>query len=513
MSKRTTWLVGVTALLGVLAPAAPARAQCCPGYNLATACAGAKLTKSRWCIAGDAPKGNTTATLPTAFCAYGEQVVQTLENVFNIPASGVFEFDVQTDGKGGSTGGAQTPTVCGTFGNAVTYDAFTGNGYGATGFWGYLLSLHEAINQWTGLASGGWPTDWWADHVSAFPNLMDFHIMNLIGTTNNDNNLLGAAAAQKKRFYPGGDSADARVVALDNVYGVMPKMDGLAGFSHVFSMVKGDNMSWGNLGNNPNKELSEYVVAYMALAVGQNGNQVLQTVKGPSANMGGNICNGSQDSNGDPTYMCSESDIDAIATAHCALAANGKPPADLSSYQSGNYGGVKMGPCGSTCPAECGCDMSTMNCVAPWIAGSTGSSSSSSGGASSGGSGGSSSSGTSGSTSSSGSAGTGSSGSSSGSDAGVGGSSTGSSGAAAGGSSGFGGGSAGGSGSGGNNPGGNEFGSGPASSGGCSCKTQGGGAGDSQTPGILVTSSLVALLFVRAAAGGRRRGRKDANAR
>jgi hypothetical protein len=269
---------------------------------------------------------------------------------------------------GGGTGGAQTPTVCGTFGNAVTYDAFTGSAYGAKGFWGYLLALHEAINQWTGLASGGWPTDWWADHQSAFPNLMDFHIMSLIGTTNNDSNLLTAAAAQKKRFYPGGDTADPKVVALDNVYSMMPNMDGLTGFSHVFAMVKGDNMSWGKLGSNPNQKLSEYVLSYMALAVGQNGNQVLSTVQGPSANGGGNICNGSQDPNGDPTYTCSESDIDSIATAHCSIAAAGRPAAALSAFQSGNFTSFGAnGPCGSACPSECACKHSTNQCVAPWL--------------------------------------------------------------------------------------------------------------------------------------------------
>ena len=62
-------------------------------------------------------------------------------------------------------------------------------------------------------------------------------------------------------------------------------------------------MSWGSLGTNPNQKLSEYVLAYIALAVGQQGNQVLPTAQGPSANMGGNICNGFQDGNMDPTYV------------------------------------------------------------------------------------------------------------------------------------------------------------------------------------------------------------------
>jgi hypothetical protein len=454
--------VGV--LLGVLTPAADAAAQCCPNYSVATSCASANLTKSRWCIANDAPSGNGTATLPSAFCSYGDQVVSTLEQVFNIQAPGTFEFDVETNGMGGPTGGAQTPTVCGTFGNAVTYDAFTGSAYNATGFWGYLLSLHEAINQWTGLASGGWPTDWWADHQSAFPNLMDFHVMNLIGTTNNDNNLLTAAAAQKARFYPGGDSADAKVVALDNVYGMMPNGDGLAGFSHVFALVQGDTMSWGNLGNNPNQKLSEYVVSYMALAVGQNGGQVLQTVQGPSANQGGNICNGTSDGQ-DPTYVCSESDVDAIATAHCAVAANGRDSADLTAFHDGNATSVKMGPCGSTCPAECGCDTSTMNCVAPWLATNGGSSSSS--GSASGSSSGSTGGSTGGSTSSSGG---GTSGSTSGS----------------GGSSGAGAGSSTSSGSGGGSTSGGSSGSTGSSSGG-SASTSGSSSGS--TGGTSGTSS------------------------
>jgi hypothetical protein len=360
-------------LVGVLSVADDAAAQCCPDYTLSTSCS--NLKKTRWCIANDAPNGFGTRTLPAVFCSYGEQVVSTLESVFNIEAPQTFEFDLMTcESSGGnnctpgqSTGYAQTPTSCGTFGNAVTFDAFTGNAYNTQYFWGYLLSLHEAINQWTGLASGGWPTDWWADHQSAFPNLMDFHIMNLLGTTNNDNNLLTGAAAQKARFYPGGDSADPKVVGLDNVYGMMPNMDGLAGFSKVFSLVAGDKMTWGNLGSNPNQKLSEYVIAYMALVVGQNGGEVLKTVQGPSANGGGNICNGTSDGQ-DPTYMCSESDVDAIATAHCALAAKGQPAADLTAYGMGDFASVSMGPCGATCPAECGCDTSPMHCVAPWVA-------------------------------------------------------------------------------------------------------------------------------------------------
>jgi hypothetical protein len=358
MSPRARLLYVFASFVAVTAASREVSAQCCAGYAPATACANAMLTRSRWCIQSTAPTGQ--AALPAAFCPYGDKVVTTLEKLFNIPAKSTFEFELDT-----ATGGAHTGTGCGSLGDGVAYDAFVGSAYGATGFWGYLLSLHEAINDWTGMASGGWPTDWWADHQSAFPNLMDFHIMNTIGVENNDQNLIKAAAAQKKRFYPGGDSADAKVVALDNVFMLMPGGDGYAGFSHMFAMVTADGLKWDGLGvPNPDVKRSEYVVAYMSLAAGQS---VLKTLQGPGASGGGNICNGTPDGTaGDAPYTCSQANVDAIATAHCAASANGKRAADMQALRGGNYANVPSGPCGATCPSECACDGQS-HCVAPWL--------------------------------------------------------------------------------------------------------------------------------------------------
>lgn len=357
MSPRASLLAFLT-FIATLAWSGAARAQCCPGYSLATSCAGTTLTRSRWCIQDTAPTHQ--AALPAAFCSYGDKVVTTLEKLFNIQAKSTFEYQLDT-----ATGGAHTGTSCGTLGDGVAYDAFVGNAYGATGFWGYLLALHEAINDWTGMASGGWPTDWWADHQSAFPNLMDFHVMNTIGVENNDQNLIKAAAAQKKRFYPGGDSSDPKVVALDNVYMLMPNGDGYAGFSHMFALQTADGVKWDNLGvPNPDVKRSEYVVAYMSLAAGQS---VLKTLQGPGPNGGGNICNGTPD--GTPTdkpYTCSQANVDAIATAHCAANANGKRAADMQALRGGNYANVPSAACGAGCPSECGCDAQN-HCVAPWL--------------------------------------------------------------------------------------------------------------------------------------------------
>jgi len=381
MTKLARAGFGVAAFLTAWLPAT-AHAQCCPGYSLATVCNDSPPTKSRWCIQDTVPTGQ--AALPKAFCAYGDKVISTLEETFNIQAPDIFEFELDTQ-----TGGAHTGTACNHFGDGAAYDGFAGNGYQVQGFWGYLLSMHEAINDWTGLSSSGWPTDWWADHQSAFPNLMDFHIMSTIGAADNDMNLTKAAGVQKGRFYPGGDTADPKVVALDNVYQAMPNGDGFAGFSHLFALQSADGVKWDNLGvPNPDVKRTEYVVAYMSLAAGK---AVLSTLQGPGANGGGGICANKSDPQGDPGYTCDESHIDQIATAHCSIAANHKPSADLQQLRSGNYTSIPSGPCGSSCPSECGCDSSN-HCVAPWLgtqpgtAGSGGAGGvSSSGGASAGG--------------------------------------------------------------------------------------------------------------------------------
>ena len=196
MGKRAIRARGALAFLSVWAPTTSAHA--CS----ATETEVYKSPKSVWCVE------NAIITkfgaFPKPFYAYGDSVVDQLVTVFDVPAEGVYTFEASVE-----TGGAHTGSECCGLGVTVTGDAFYGDGYGATGFWGYLLSLHELINDFTGQVSSGWPTDFWADHISAFPNSMDWHIMETLGNKDNNANLLTASAAQKQRFYPGGDSVDA----------------------------------------------------------------------------------------------------------------------------------------------------------------------------------------------------------------------------------------------------------------------------------------------------------------
>jgi MYXO-CTERM domain-containing protein len=146
----------------------------------------------------------------------------------------------------------------------------------------------------------------------------------------------------------------------------MPGGDGYAGFSKMFALQTADGVKWDNPGvPNPDVKRSEYVAAYMSFALGK---LVLPLPKGPGPSGGGNICNGTPD--GTPTdkpYTCSDANVDAIANAHCGVVANGKKTADLQALRSGNYANVPSGPCGATCPSECGCGAGG-KCVAKWLA-------------------------------------------------------------------------------------------------------------------------------------------------
>jgi hypothetical protein len=327
---------------------------------IARACAGDetevyKSAKSAWCVKNSLVTDH--GAFPTAFFKYGDDVIDELVAVFNVPAEGLYTYEAAAE-----TGSAHTGSECCGLGVTVTGDAFYNNGYGATGYWGYLLSLHEMINDWTGQVSGGWPTDFWADHVSAFPNSLDWHIMQTLGTKNNDNNLSKAAVGQKGRFYPGGDSVDARVGMFDDIFD-LPNF-GFVGYSRVFKYVEGDKMSWDGLGvPNADVKRTEYVIAYLSLGA----------LKGVTAIMkAAHVGDGTASGHGDAGYMVNQQNIDAIANAHCAIAAAGAQGQNVTAAQQslrkGNYAAVTLtGTCGQGCPSECACDMQANKCVAPWL--------------------------------------------------------------------------------------------------------------------------------------------------
>jgi hypothetical protein len=203
-----------------------------------------------------------------SFFSYSDGVIAKLIDLFGVQPDNLPYYVVARD----PDGGAQTPTRYGP-GVEVTADAYWNSAWGVQGYWGYLLTLHEFVNQWTGLVTGGWPTDWWADHRSPFPNSMDWHIMEDLG-------MQDAAGAQKGRFTdPHSGSYDSEVVMFDDIFDIY----GFDGYKQAFGLIRGDGLQWYDLrdppdytsrtdcvSGNPSQLLAEYVIAYLSIPARQD---------------------------------------------------------------------------------------------------------------------------------------------------------------------------------------------------------------------------------------------------
>lgn len=321
------------------------------------------------------------------FFPFGDDAVTKMIEVFNVnpndlPDKPHLPYTIEV---GQSDGIAHTPSNFGP-GVRVTGDAFWNEFGGVQGYWGYLLTLHEFVNQWTGLVTGGWPTDWWADHRSPFPNAMDYRVFDDLGYP-------AVAEVHRNRFIvPGTDGYDEQVVLFGETLFNLPNF-GFEGYSRSFALIQADQMSWSKLrdppnyqeqtqfgSGNPSSLLSEYIIAYISLGAGSDQTQsFLDTGIGQ------------QPSNWiDPpwqTYTASSQAVGDIADAHCSLAAAGAAittavdtaagdalAAAREAFWKGDYVNATAvipnypGVCGADCPSECGCKGDTDRCVAPWRA-------------------------------------------------------------------------------------------------------------------------------------------------
>jgi len=329
--------------------------------------------QTQWCI--DPGMWSVHPDVYENFFPYGDSVVTELQALFNVSPQGLpLTIEVKQPFGGASTGSD--------FGTGITvtgdayYTSFTNPATGQTvaGFWGYLLTLHESINVWTGVISGGWPSDWWADDRSPFPNSMDYHIMQDIGTKQNNSTLLAAAAAQHERFGDAGQPGyDSEVGLFDTLYDATntdTKYSGFTGFEDAFQLAEEDGLSWPNVSgdssytgdNDHSARLSEYVIAYLQLGfvAGSDLTQPVFTTDGV----------GTLDTQITP-YTVDPSAVRAVATAHCSIraaaAAGQNTSSQLAALQSGNYqNAIATGGSEITCPGECAWSALSSQCIAPW---------------------------------------------------------------------------------------------------------------------------------------------------
>jgi MYXO-CTERM domain-containing protein len=301
-----------------------------------------------------------------SFFPYGDQVVAKLIELFAIsPDNLPYTIEVME-----ANGYAMTPSNYGP-GVAVTGDAFYNEYAGVQGFWGHLLVLHEFVNQWTGLVTGGWPTDWWADHRSPFPNSMDEQIMRTLG-------LNDAADAHHDRFAnPQSGDYDPEVAMFNELF----EAHGFAGLRRGFELIQDDGLKWDGLrdppdfqdqtrfvSGNPSALLSNYVTAYLSLGAGENltGKFVEKTV-------------GAQPPNWNEAWTDTtptNEAVTSIASAHCAIAAAEAAGDDVGAarerLQRGDHEGAQLaatGDCAQNCPSECACKTGSQECVPPWVEG------------------------------------------------------------------------------------------------------------------------------------------------
>lgn len=304
------------------------------------------------------------------FFAYGDALIPRIQADFGVNTNQIFTIVVNAP-----NGGASTPTPYGP-GVNVTGDAFYNVDYGIAGFYGYLLITHEFVNQWTGLAinSGGWPTDWWANHRSPFPNAMDPILLGELGQT-------AAAAAQLARFVPGGDSADVQVPMFTSLFNDFGGWDMLRLY---FALLRADGMKWSNLrdppdyqtqtvfiSGNPSALLANYVVAYFNVATRLN-------VQGrfDAAGVGTKPPSWADSDDWTP-YSLDANVIAAVAQAHCRLAASDATmplvQAGFAALQHGDYQTVlstvpAAQTCNSNCTQGCSCDSISSSCMPSYLA-------------------------------------------------------------------------------------------------------------------------------------------------
>jgi hypothetical protein len=305
----------------------------------------------------------------TPFFDFADQIVPQLTADFGFPVDMNFTIVVNPP-----NGYASTPTPYGP-GVNITGDAFYNEDYGIRGFFGYLLLLHEFVNQWTGLANGGhggWPTDWWANHRSPFPNAIDSIVLRELG-------LPALAAVQEKRFSPDGDGPDPQVpmfLDLFRTYGGWPMLQ------HYFQMIRDDGIHLDFrdppdfkqqtmfVSGNPSPMLAHYVLAYFNLAT-----QADVRSRFTDAGVGTAPPTWTAPPAFEP-YTPNDEAIADIARTHCRLQdadpLQGSVAAARERFALGDVAGASQmvspaATCSSRCTTECSCDADGDGCVPTYL--------------------------------------------------------------------------------------------------------------------------------------------------
>jgi len=154
-----------------------------------------------WCVDETIWSANEKAIAP--FFTNYDFIVATLSAQFKVNLPQPVELEITSSTLGQFRAGTIFGNVMGLqMGANLFSNSFTNpkTGVVVPAFWGWIAPLHESFNLLTGQVAQGWPTDWWADDISPFPNAMDIAVLKYLGNISNNNTLLNASAAQQERF-------------------------------------------------------------------------------------------------------------------------------------------------------------------------------------------------------------------------------------------------------------------------------------------------------------------------
>lgn len=339
--------------------------------------------------------------------AFPDDAYARLEENFGVSMQGL-PFKVEVGPWKDKMGATQTGCNVAHTGTAFGAGMFLGEdcflqlpGNSASG--AYVFLAQEIVNNFTGGVAGVWPTDWWADHRSPFPTVVNWHLLDELGKTEayNNNYVYNHGSPSPDQVGTTGTLWDPQTDMFEEIRIIKP---GWTGFLTMFQALQHDGILFQDLrdpptytaqstwvSGNPSELLADYVIAYMSLGHGVNlTNKAILYGVGhhPEMFVGGVLVNCWRIKGGcDPAdgnveaywqdYTPNSVKVDAIADAHCRLAAADAQGAGgtalgtaYDNLQKGNFTLATVagfpGVCGAGCPSECGCNHTTNRCVAPW---------------------------------------------------------------------------------------------------------------------------------------------------
>ena len=180
-----------------------------------------------------------------------DEIYEKLNQVFGLDVNERMFIEITS--KEENRGVFWTPTDFGG-GMGLHYDSFWDTKI-------HRLITHELVNAFVGKAvPGGWPTDWWVNHRSPFPNAVKPYVYKEMGRIEDFQRLQKMA-----------DDAGWKDYSQYLFFKELLDEQGLDLYKRMFAAMREDGIdNLDNIGPNPSVILSHYVAAYLSIAAGRN---------------------------------------------------------------------------------------------------------------------------------------------------------------------------------------------------------------------------------------------------